>query len=321
MSKRKPRSIIYGLIKTMRPRQWVKNLALYAPLLFSGFLFYKPAHAASYFLQVTAAFFVFSLLTSSIYIINDIIDVEADRHHPFKRFRPIAAGILPVPVAVLAAVSILFFVFISSLFFPVFFGVLVLTYFLLQIAYVNYFKHIAILDIVSIATGFLIRIYAGSAVVNLHMSVWFLLTVLSAALFIAVAKRQSEMTLLSTMPKSATGLTRKTLTRYSQRLLDQYTAMFATATWLTYALFTFQNQVAVEQLPASIYLNFPRSFQTQKLLMLSVPFVILAVMRYLQLVYENNRGEAPDKILFTDKPLLVTVALFGLTVFSVIYLF
>jgi len=321
MIKRNPWFVVYGLIKTMRPRQWVKNLALYAPLLFSGFFFYQPTNAPSYFIQVTAAFLVFSILTSSIYIINDIIDVEADRNHPFKKNRPIAAGILPIPIAIIAAVIELLFVFTVSLFFPLFFGLLILTYFLLQIAYANYFKHVPILDIVSIATGFLIRIYAGSAVVNLHMSVWFLLTVLSAALFIAVAKRQSERTLLATMPKVQAGLTRKTLTRYSQRLLDQYTAMFATATWLTYALFTFQNQVSAGQLPASIYLNFPRSFQTQKLLMLSVPFVILAVMRYLQLVYENNRGEAPDKVLFTDKPLLVTVALFGLTVFSVIYLF
>ncbi len=312
--------IIYGIVKTARPRQWVKNLALFAPLVFSGFFFYNPPDAPSYFLQVTVAFFVFSILTSSIYIINDIIDVEADRKHPYKRFRPIAAGILPVPIAIATAtiglISVLFFSFL----FPPAFGILMLAYFLLQIAYANYFKHIPILDIVSIAVGFLIRIYAGSAVVNLHMNVWFLLTVLSAALFIAVAKRQSERTLLASLPKEEAGVTRKTLTSYNQRLLDQYTAMFATATWLTYALFTFQSPLNSHQIPIASYFNIPRSFQNQKLLMLSVPFVILAVMRYLQLVYEKNRGEAPDKVLFSDKPLLLTAVLFGLTVFIVIYI-
>ena len=312
--------LIYGIIKTARPRQWVKNSALFAPLVFSGFFFYDPPDAPSYFLQVLAAFFVFSILTSSIYIINDIIDVEADRNHPYKKFRPIASGILPVPVAIATAALGLLLVFFLSFLFPPAFGVLLLAYFLLQIAYANYFKHIPILDIVSIAVGFLIRIYAGSAVVNLHMNVWFLLTVLSAALFIAVAKRQSERTLLSNLPEKQAGMTRKTLISYSQRLLDQYTAMFATATWLTYALFTFQSPVNANQIPLAQWFNIPRSFQNQKLLMLSVPFVILAVMRYLQLVYEKNRGEAPDKVLFADKPLLATVAGFGIVVFVVIYM-
>ena len=312
--------IVYGIVKTARPRQWVKNGALFAPLVFSGFFFYNPADAPSYFIQVLGAFFVFSILTSSIYIINDIIDVEADRNHPYKKFRPIAAGILPVPIAMITAGVGLLAVFFLSFAFPPAFGILLLSYFMLQLAYANYFKHVPILDIVSIAVGFLIRIYAGSAVVNLHMNVWFLLTVLSAALFIAVAKRQSERTLLSNLPEKQAGMTRKTLTSYSQRLLDQYTAMFATATWLTYALFTFQSSVEAKQLPIASYFNIPRLFQNQKLLMLSVPFVILAVMRYLQLVYEKNRGEAPDKVLFADKPLLATVAGFGVVVFVVVYM-
>ena len=314
--------IVYGIIKTARPRQWVKNIALFAPLIFSGFFFYNPPDAPSYFIQVLAASFVFSILTSSIYIINDIIDIKADRNHPYKKFRPIAQGILPIGYAKIFAALGLVATFGLSCLFPLAFSLLLATYLVLQLAYATYFKHIPILDIVSIAVGFLIRIYAGSAVVNLHMNVWFLLTVLSAALFIAVAKRQSERTLLSSLPRHQAGLTRKTLTSYSQRLLDQYTAMFATATWLTYALFTFQSPVNAKQLPTTSYFSFniPRSFQNQKLLMLSVPFVILAVMRYLQLVYEKNRGESPDKILLSDKPLLATVAGFGIVVFVVVYM-
>ena len=233
-------SIIYLILKTARPRQWIKNLAVFAALFFSGFLFVVPEEGSSYFLTVSYSFLIFCFLTSSVYIINDLIDVKADRNHPFKKKRPIASGKLSVPIAIFAAGIGLMSVVFMSLWLSLFFKALIFFYLFLQILYAKYFKHIPILDISSIATGFLIRVYAGAVVVNLHMSVWFLLTVISASLFLAVGKRQSERTLLSAQLDSALGSTRKILKRYSQRLLDQYTSMFATATWLTYALFTFQ---------------------------------------------------------------------------------
>lgn len=314
--------MLYQLLKTARPRQWIKNLALYAALVFSGFFFFDPVDAQPYFVTVTIAFIIFCILTSSVYIINDIIDVEADRNHPFKNKRPIAAGKFPIPIAIFSAIGLLLTVLFLSLFLPLFFKLMVAAYFILQLLYAKFFKHIPILDISSIATGFLIRVYAGAVVVNLHMSVWFLLTVISASLFLAVGKRQSERTLLEGKSNLDMGSTRKILKRYSQRLLDQYTGMFATATWLTYALFAFQNEVTQpDQRLALIYTVLPRTLQSQKLLMLTLPFVIFGVMRYLQLIYETNQGESPDRVLLSDKPLLGTVFFFGVAVMVIIYSF
>lgn len=310
-------SYLYLFLRSARPRQWIKNTAIYASLVFSGMFFNNPDDALPYAVTVTMAFLIFCLLTSCVYIINDIIDREADRNHPFKNKRPIASGALPVWFAFSGALTLLLIVFVSSMFMPFFFRAMVAAYLLLQLLYVNWTKHIAILDVASIATGFLIRIYAGALVINLHMSVWFLLTVISASLFLAVGKRQSERTLLE---GTNAGETRKTLKRYSQRLLDQYTSMFANATWLTYALFTFQNEfVRPDAAFGTLYALLPRTLHNQKLLMLTVPFVIFGVMKYLQLIYEDNKGESPEIVLMRDKTLLSTVFMFGLSVFVVIY--
>lgn len=312
---------LFALVKTARPRQWIKNFALYAALLFSGFFFYEPVDAPSYLYTVTYAFFVFCLLTSSIYFINDVVDYEADRKHPFKKNRPIPAGIISKKLAIFTAVLGLITVFILSAHLSVFFQLLALSYLLLQLTYSTKLKHIPILDVISIATGFLIRVYAGAVVVNLHMSVWFLLTVISASLFLAVGKRQSERTLMKSREQENIGETRQTLKRYSQRLLDQYTGMFANATWLTYALFAFQNEIdAPRARIASIYSFLPKALQSQKLLMLTIPLVILGVMRYLQLVYEKNQGESPEKVLLSDKPLLAITFTFGIMVMCITYL-
>jgi 4-hydroxybenzoate polyprenyltransferase len=305
------------LVRSARPRQWVKNLALYAALVFSGFFFYHPADALPYFVTVTFAVVTFSLLTSAIYIINDIIDIDADRMHPFKKKRPIASGLLPLPTAIMTVALLLFAVFVCSLFLEPFFRLTITAYFLLQMFYATKLKHISILDVLSIATGFLLRVYAGAVVVNLHMNVWFLLTVVSASLFLAVGKRQSERTLLS---GKDIGETRKSLKRYSERLLDQYTGMFANATWMTYAIFTFQLESTTPQGSfLQIFTTLPKTLQSQKLLMLTVPLVIFGVMRYLQLVYEDKQGESPETVLLRDKMLLSAAFLFGFTTMFVIY--
>lgn len=312
---------LFLLIKTARPKQWLKNLAVYASLVFSGFFFFKPAIGHSYFYSVSYAFIIFCILTSSTYILNDLIDVEADRKHPFKKNRPLASGKLPIPTAIFAIALCLALVFWFSLALPLVFKILIFAYLILQIFYSLHFKQIAILDIISIAIGFLIRVYAGAVVVNLHMSVWFLLTVISMSLFMAVGKRQSERTL---MTEHKLSFVRKSLDTYSIRLLDQYTSIFATSTWLTYALFAFQNSpgdglnLLYERFP-NLAINLPRTLQSQKLLMLTLPFVIFGIMRYLQLVYEENRGEAPVDVLLKDKALLLTVFLWFIGVMFVIY--
>lgn len=298
----------------------MKNIALYAALVFSGFFFFVPEGGYPYFFVVTYAFVIFCLLTSAVYIVNDIIDYDADRRHPFKRKRPIASGELSLTTAKMSAAVLLITVFVGSFWLPVFFQLLALGYLMLQILYATKTKHIAILDVVSIALGFLIRVYAGAVVVNLHMSVWFLLTVVSASLFLAVGKRQSERTLLEGKAGGEIGNTRVSLLRYSQRLLDQYTGMFATATWLAYGIFAFQNEVVrPDERFSFIFAVLPRTLQSQKLLMLTLPFVIIGVMRYLQLIYEDNQGESPEKVLLRDRFLLTTVFAFGLSVMFVIY--
>ncbi len=311
----------FYILQTARLRQWIKNISIFATLVFSGFFFFKPADGPSYLSIVFKAFLTFCLLTSSVYIINDIMDLKADQQHPVKKKRPIAAGKLPVPIAIFAVLILLASVFLFSFSFPPFFRLLCLIYLLLQIFYALKLKHLPILDIISIGAGFLIRIYAGAVVVNLHMSVWFLLTVVSLSLFLAVGKRQSERTLFN--PENL-GNSRQILKKYSMRLLDQYTAMFANATWLSYALFTFQNEY-INATPAyarfpELYIILPRALQSQKILMLTVPLVIFGVMRYLALVYEENKGESPDLVLLKDKTLLTTVTVFGLMVMAIIYL-
>ena len=308
------------LLHSARPRQWIKNFALYAALVFSGFFFYAPDNEAPYFVTVTIAFVVFSLLTSAIYIINDIVDAEADRLHPFKSKRPIASGQLPIPIAVYAVIVCLCAVLLASFWFTPFFQLMLLTYFFLQILYAKVTKHIPILDVLTIAAGFLVRVYAGAVVVNLHTNVWFLLTVISASLFLAVGKRQSERTLLKGKEADLGG-TRKTLKHYSERLLDQYTGMFANATWLTYSLFAFQlENITPQGSFLRLFTILPKTLQSQKLLMLTVPVVIFGVMRYLQLVYEDNEGESPEKVVLRDVPLITAIVLFAMITMTVIYL-
>lgn len=305
---------LYYLLASARVGQWVKNLALFAPLLFSGFLFVPGA-----FPRVVWAFVLFSLLTSSVYIFNDIVDISKDRHHPFKKNRPIASGKLPLYLAIFwfVLLSIVSLFFASQL--TPFFLASTLTYFVLNLGYSLWWKRIPILDVLSIAAGFVIRVYAGAFVINVHMDVWFLLTVVSASLFLAVGKRRSEMTLLSGLGGDFRKH-RATLMHYTPDLLDAYTSMFANTTWLTYAFFTFLHPTfQPEGRVLRLFSLLPRTLITEKWLMATVPVVIYGVMRYMQLVYERNVGESPHRVLLTDAPLLFAVGLWGVMVVGILY--
>jgi len=299
------------VLKATRVTQWIKNVVLFAPIVFSGLLFLP-----GYFTTVVWATFLFCLLSSSIYLFNDIIDAPKDRLHPFKKKRPIASGELPLPIAVFMFISLLVLSLWLGAITSTFFFVTQLGYFALNILYTLWWKTIAIVDVFVIAAGFVLRVYAGSFVVNAHMDVWFLLTVISASLFLAVGKRRSEMTLM----EGRSGSSRSTLVHYTPALLDAYTSMFANTTWLTYALFTFlhppfQADGKVLKLLALL----PRTLVAEKWLMATVPIVIFGIMRYMQLIYENNEGESPHKVLMSDKTLLGTVLLWGLMVLLMIY--
>jgi len=307
-------STFFYLVRTARPRQWLKNLSLFAALFFSGFMF-EPG----YFIRVTWAFVIFTIVTSCVYVVNDIIDAPQDRLHPFKKKRPIPSGNLSVSVATFFAIAGFFTSIYLAWTTSTFFLAIILFYILLHTFYSFKLKHQPILDVFAIAAGFILRVYAGALVVNLHMSVWFLLTVVSVSLFLAVGKRQSERTLLKGTVGDLTGH-RQTLSRYTPRLLDIYTGMFANATWLSYALFSFNySPVKPQGLLLSLYTLFPRTFTSEKLMMATVPLVIYGVMRYLQLVYEQNRGESPERVLLSDEPLIAAVLTWLLLSFTIIY--
>lgn len=301
-------------VKSARVAQWIKNFALFTPIVFSGFLFVEGA-----FSRVVMAFLLFSLLSSSVYIFNDIVDIPKDRRHPFKKKRPIASGKMPIHLAVfsflgLASVSLFFASQMSNFFFMT-----ALAYFVLNIVYTLWWKSEPILDVFSIAAGFVLRVYAGSFVINVHMDVWFLLTVISASLFLAVGKRRSEMTLMSGMGKSM-AKQRATLLRYTPDLLDAYTSMFANTTWLTYTLFTFLHPpFRPEGKVLTLFTLLPATLITEKWLMITVPVVIYGVMRYMQLIYEKNEGESPHKVLLSDQPLLTSVAIWVVMVVGILY--
>jgi len=303
---------LFYLFKSIRPRQTLKNLSIFAPLIFSGTLL-----VAKNFGLSLLAVFIFSIMTSSIYLINDIVDLPRDKMHPVKRKRPIASGKLPIPVALFIAILGIFFSLSLSFSLGFFFFVTLLAYFILQIAYTFALKNVIILDVMVIASGFILRVYAGAFALNVHMNVWFLLCVVSLSLFLAVGKRRAEIGVLQeTAPQH-----RKTLTFYTNDLLDSYLAMFANGTWLVYALFTFFAPApTIAGKVSPILADLPLTLAgINKWLMITIPFVIYGIMRYLNIIYQGQKAEAPEKVLLSDRPLLTTVVLWGLLVVFILY--
>lgn len=305
----------FWFLVSARPRQWLKNVALFAPLVFEGEFFAPPR-----LLTLIFGFFIFSLMTSATYIINDVIDIKKDRAHPFKSKRPIAAGRINPGLALIVAFSMMIFAILISSRFSTFFTLSVSAYAILQIAYSLFLRSIILLDVMAIASGFLLRVYAGAVLIDAHVTIWFILTVASLALFLAIGKRRSERTLLV---GSAGGSleTRKILLHYPESLLDSLTVMFATSTWFSYTMFTFL-QPPPSAGPQVLVLfgdYLPRTFLASKWLMVTVPFVIYGVMRYLYVIHEKKEGESPERVLLSDIPLLVSVVAWVLLVFFVIY--
>lgn len=302
-----PVGVILELIKIGRPIHWVKNFSLFAALLFSGTLFVPQMYS-----KVVLAFISFSLATSATYIFNDIFDASLDRLHPIKKNRPLAAGKLSVGAASVLLVALL----VSSLSIAVRMNTLFLmtltAYLSLQAIYSLGLKNIPIIDILVIASGFILRVYAGAFVIDSHLSVWFLLCVISVALFLASGKRRAE---LGVLPE---GTTRKSLTKYQRELLNSYVTMFGNATWMSWALFTFFESPA-PTLPVWLFFaEISRTTTISKLLMITIPVVIFGIMRYEALIFEN-RSEAPEKLFLKDKSLVFSVLLWVTLVIFVLY--
>lgn len=308
--------MVQAIVKTARPIQWIKNLAIFAALVFTGGLF-NPI----LFQKTLLGFLLLSILVSSVYFINDVADAPQDRLHPFKKDRPIARGVLPVSLALFLATMGIAISLFASIQFSGFFFFSLLAYLLLQLSYTFWLKDLAVIDILAIAGGFILRIYAGAFLINAHLSVWFLLGVISTSLFLAAGKRRAELAVLT--EKAAQH--RKSLSIYTPALLDSYLAMFATASWVSWALFTFFTEeerdfYLAQAISPTLLADLPLTIAgTGKLLMLTIPIVIFGVMRYLRIIYEGSRAEAPERVLISDRPLLAAVILWGAMIIVIIY--
>ncbi len=301
--------LVLQIIRAARPIHWIKNLALFGALLLTGTLY-----ETGLFKDVLIAFFSFSFATSATYIFNDLLDLKSDRLHPVKKHRPIASGKLPAYIAIL---ELIFFIFLSltvAISLNQLFFTLTLVYLIIQIFYSLGLKNTPVIDILVIASGFIIRVYAGAFIINAHLSVWFLLCVVSASLFLAAGKRRAEINLL----EAVDGGTRKSLTKYSKELLNSYVTMFGNATWMSWSLYTF-----FESPKASLdfwlrLAELSRATTIDKLMMLTIPVVIFGIMRYEALIFEG-KSEAPEKLLLTDKALIIALGLWIAIVYWILY--
>jgi 4-hydroxybenzoate polyprenyltransferase len=302
-------------LRLLRPRQWIKNFAVYTAITFGGQLFIP-----SVFLTVTFGFLVFCCLSSAIYVINDIFDINKDRLHPFKKFRPLANKDIPISHAIVIAIVLSLIALWGSLMISPAFLALALVYLLLQFSYSVTLKNIAVIDILALAGGYILRVYAGEFLTSYHISVWLLLTTISLSLFLAIGKRRSELTLVSQSSSAQIAAMRRSLSHYSERLLDVYASIFATSTFISYAFFTFlENSRGFTITNDLFFPDFLPAYLQRKWLMVTIVPVVYGLMRYLQDIYEKHEGESPEKVLLSDKPLLLTVILWSFLVILIIY--
>ena len=289
-------SWLVPLIKTMRPKQWVKNGLLFIGLVFDGQLFNLPTLA-----RTLAAVGLFCLLSSLVYIINDLTDLEADRNHPKKRLRPLPSGALSIRTARLAALILAVLVFSASFLLDWKFGLIALGYFSLNLAYSRWLKHLPILDVMVLAAFYVLRVGAGVVVIVVSsFSPWLYVFTTFMALFLGIGKRRAELALLA----GEANTHRKVLEGYSLPLLDQLMTIVTSGAIITYSLYTF----------------WAPSLPENHIMMLTIPFVIFGVFRYLHLVHVEMRGGAPEDVLFSDRPLQIDLLAWGVSVVLIFYL-
>jgi len=293
----------------LRVNQWIKNIIIFSTVVFSGKLF-----DANLFLKSLITFFIFCLLSSTSYVLNDIVDYQYDKKHPQKKYRPIAAGVISLPQATFIVFVLTFFSLIFSLFFSIYLFFLSFLFLILHFFYSLYLKKRPLVDIFSISFSFMLRTFAGEVATGYHIPIWLLLTTFFGSLFMASVKRHAE---LSAFGKQA----RESLYRYNEHFLDFLTYTFGTATIIAYATYTY-----VEKLPPfegffhRFIIKIYPGFEVRKWLMITIPLVVYGVARYAQLLYEKYEGERPEKIITTDLPLIFTIALWGVIIVSLIYI-
>jgi 4-hydroxybenzoate polyprenyltransferase len=289
--------MLKALIKTMRPRQWPKNGFIFFALIFDKQLFIPEQ-----FLKTLAGFFLFCLISSAVYLFNDIADADADRNHPEKKFRPIASGTLPVRVALSATVLLIAVTLPLAYLLQPWFALILAVYLVNNVLYSRWLKHVPVLDVLILSSGFVLRVAAGVILISPveRFSPWLYMITVLFSLYIVLGKRRAELNLLA---KGASAH-RKVFDGYTLPLLDQYITIVSGMTIVAYALYTF----SAPNLPGN------------HTMMLTIPFIVYGIFRYLQLIQVGHAAGAPDEVALKDRPLQVTVLLWGLTVIAILYL-
>jgi 4-hydroxybenzoate polyprenyltransferase len=285
------------LVRTMRPKQWSKNVFVWAALFFDQKFF-----EVGPFLRTLLAFVLFCLISSAVYIINDLVDIESDRQHPSKRNRPLASGALSPRLALVAAVAIIVLSLPPALWLGSGVAAILYGYLLLMIAYSFWLKNLVIVDVLTISFGFVLRVAAGVVVVHAErFSPWIYVCMVLLALFLAIGKRRQEIVLMQEGSRD----TRAILQEYNVAFLDEMLALVSSATVMAYSLYTFSAP------------NVPPNHT----LMLTIPFVLYFLFRYLYLIHVRGETEPPDVMVFKDRALLVDAVLFLLVAVLVFYVF
>jgi 4-hydroxybenzoate polyprenyltransferase len=290
------RSLVRGLVRSLRPGQWTKNLLVFAPLLFAVRLFDLPS-----VLRAAGGFTAFCALSSVVYLNNDVIDREGDRQHPIKRMRPIASGVVPVNMAICLAGLLAALALAAAFYLDFRFGIVASFYVLLQTLYSLSLKHIVIIDALTLAIGFVLRAIAGAVVIDVVFSHWLFVCTILLALFIALAKRRHELVLLA----DGAANHRPILDEYSAYLLDQMIAVVTASTLIAYIFYTISPETA-------------QKFGTDWL-GLTIPFPLYGIFRYLYLVHRREGGGSPSDLLLNDRPLLACVTLWVVAVVLIVY--
>lgn len=288
--------MLAGLISAMRPKQWTKNGIIFGGLIFA----FKLGQPRLVGLSI-AAFILFCLLSSATYLINDISDLEQDRKHPLKKRRPLASGLIrPVHAAIAATLLLAIGLPLAFAVGPAF-GLTALAYVALTFAYSAYLKHIVIIDVFTIAAGFVLRAAAGALAVDVPISPWLYVCTILGALFLGLTKRRHELLLLNDHASKH----RRILAEYSPYLLDQMIMIVTSTTLIAYSLYTFSAE------------NLPKNHA----MMVTIPFVLYGIFRYLYLVHQKDAGGSPEEVLLRDRPLIADILLWGATSIAVLYLF
>lgn len=292
-------AMLVALIKAMRPRQWMKNVVIFAALVFDRK--FLPEHLPL-IARTFAGFVLFCLLSGVIYLMNDVADVEGDRVHPQKKNRPIASGQLPLPYARAAVAGLLTVIFPMAYLLSPWFALVCLGYFLLNLAYSQWIKHIPLLDVITIAVGFVLRVEAGVVLVEVErFSPWLYVVTTLGALYIGFGKRRAELALLA----DNANMHRRVLEGYTIPLLDQFITIVSGTTIIAYSLYTFSAP------------NLPDNYA----MMLTIPFVLYGIFRYLYLIQVTHRAGAPEEVVLSDLPLQLSIVLWGISVLVILYLF